>query len=127
MPGPGTHERYTVGPSGDLPDGGRLVVDVGALTIGIFRVGGRLFAYENTCPHQGGPVCQGIMLPAVREVLDDRLASTGFVFDEADPRIVCPWHGYEYSIKSGCHPAAPGYRLRAVAVEEEGGTIYVVI
>src|SRR5579871_4489712 len=50
MPGPGTHERYTVGPSGDLPDGGRLVVDVGALTIGIFRVGGRLFAYENTCP-----------------------------------------------------------------------------
>ena len=119
--------RYRVGASEDVPDGGRLVVDVGDTTVGVFRVDGRLVAYENACPHQGGPVCQGTMLPAVKEVINDQLIATGFAFDEHDPRIVCPWHGYEFSIKTGRHPAAPLVRLRAVSVEEEAEVIYVAI
>jgi nitrite reductase/ring-hydroxylating ferredoxin subunit len=119
--------KHAVASSADVPNGGRLVVDVGPTTLGIFRVDGRLYAYENTCPHQGGPVCQGTMLPGVVEVLTDANVSTGFKFNEGDPRIVCPWHGYEFNITTGCHPAAERIRLRSIAVEEAEGVIHVVL
>ena len=119
--------RLLAGPSDGIPEKGRLVVDIGDRTVGIFRVGGRLFAYENSCPHMGGPVCQGLIIPAVREVLNDRQVSTGYAFDESEMRIVCPWHGYEFSIETGSHPAKESIRLKRVAVEEEGGEVYVTL
>jgi len=111
--------------SADIPEHGRLVVDIGGQTIGIFRVKGRLYAYENTCPHQGGPVCQGLVIPAVRELVDGGQVSTGYAFDEGDMRIVCPWHGYEFSIQSGEHPAKSAIRLKQFPVSEEKGVVYV--
>lgn len=119
--------RHRAARSDTIPDNGRLVVDIGDTTVGIFRVGGRLFAYLNTCPHMGGPVCQGLMIPAVRELVDDRQVSTGYAFDESEMRIVCPWHGYEFAIESGSHPARASIRLTRVPVDEEGGDVYVTL
>ena len=119
--------RHLAARSDSIPEHGRLVVDIGDKTVGIFRVGGRLFAYENSCPHMGGPVCQGMIIPAVREVLDERKVSTGYAFDESEMRIVCPWHGYEFAIETGSHPAKQSIRLARVAVDEEGGDVYVTL
>jgi nitrite reductase/ring-hydroxylating ferredoxin subunit len=119
--------RYLAARSDSIPEKGRLVIDVGETTIGIFRVGGTLFAYENSCPHMGGPVCQGLIIPAVRELINDKQVSTGYAFDESEMRIVCPWHGYEFKIETGSHPAKESIRLKRVAVEEEGGDVYVTI
>lgn len=119
--------RHLAARGDTIPEQGRLVVDIGHRTVGIFRVGGKLFAYENTCPHMGGPVCQGLIIPAVRELVNEKQVSTGYAFDESEMRIVCPWHGYEFSIESGSHPAKPSIRLKRVAVEEEGGAVYVTI
>jgi nitrite reductase/ring-hydroxylating ferredoxin subunit len=122
-----TRSRHLAGRSDDIPPNGRLVVDIGDTTVGIFRVGGRLVAYENSCPHMGGPVCQGLIIPAVREVIDDRRVSTGYAFDESEMRIVCPWHGYEFAIETGAHPAKASIRLTRVEVEERGGDVYVTL
>jgi len=119
--------RTKVCESAALPEGGRLVVDIGARTLGIFRVNGQLRAWENICPHQGGPVCQGAIIPAVVENLNDQKASTGFAFNPGDTHIVCPWHGFEFSIATGCHPAKPSIRLRAAAIEESNGEIHVTL
>jgi nitrite reductase/ring-hydroxylating ferredoxin subunit len=119
--------RHLAAASTDIPDNGRLVVDIGEATVGIFRVKGRLLAYENSCPHMGGPVCQGLVIPAVREIVDEQQVSRGYAFDESEMRIVCPWHGYEFAIETGAHPAKPSIRLRAVPVTEEDGQIYVVV
>ena len=119
--------RHLAADSADIPENGRLVVDIGDTTIGIFRVAGRLFAYENNCPHMGGPVCQGLVIPAVREVLDEHKVSRGYTFDESEMRIVCPWHGYEFSIETGSHPGKPSIRLTPVPVEEQDGRVYVVV
>jgi len=127
MPSLDARSRHLAGRSDAIPPNGRLVVDIGAITVGIFRVAGRLVAYENSCPHMGGPVCQGMITPAVREVLDERRASTGYAFDESEMRIVCPWHGYEFSIDTGSHPAKSSIRLRRVDVEESGGDVYVTL
>ena len=113
--------------SADVAEGGRLVVDVGDRTIGVFRVKNKLYAYENTCPHQGGPVCQGAVLPRVVERLSDAKESHGFDFHPHDLHIVCPWHGYEFNIETGCHPATASMRLSPVPVGEEQGFVYVAI
>ena len=119
--------RHLAARSGSIPEKGRLVIDIGETTVGIFRVGGKLFAYENSCPHMGGPVCQGLIIPAVRELINDKQVSTGYAFDESEMRIVCPWHGYEFKIETGSHPAKESIRLKRVAVEEEGDDVYVTL
>jgi nitrite reductase/ring-hydroxylating ferredoxin subunit len=124
---PTTTQRVFAGAREKVPEGGRLVIDVGEITIGLFRVGGRLYAYLNKCAHEGGPVCQGKMIPRVTEVIDERGESHGFAFDEARPHIVCPWHGFEYDIKTGEHPGLPGARLIRVPVEEAADGIYVTV
>jgi nitrite reductase/ring-hydroxylating ferredoxin subunit len=116
-----------VGTPEKVPEGGRLVVDVGETTMGIFRVGGNLYAYLNKCAHQGGPVCQGKIIPRVTEVIDAGGESHGFAFDEANLHIVCPWHGFEYDIKTGVHPGRPSARLIRVPVEEAADGIYVTV
>jgi nitrite reductase/ring-hydroxylating ferredoxin subunit len=122
-----TSQRAFVGASDRLPEGGRLVVDVGDKTIGIFRVGGKLHAWENKCSHQGGPVCQGKIIPRVTEVIEPGGESRGFAFDESKLHIVCPWHGFEYDIRTGIHPGRPSARLIRVAVEEGADGIYVTV
>ena len=120
-------ERWDVGGSDELPEKGRLVADVDGVTVGVFRLDGALYAWESSCPHVEGPVCQGLMVPAVREVLDDRRAIMGSMFDETDMRICCPWHGMEFSIKTGQHPANPRLALRKIAVGEAGGRVWVEV
>jgi len=124
---PATSQKVFVGAGERVPEGGRLVVDVGETTIGIFRVGGNLYAYLNKCAHQGGPVCQGKIIPRVNEVIDERGESHGFAFDDANLHIVCPWHGFEYDIKTGAHPGRPSARLICVPVEEAADGIYVTV
>ena len=119
--------RWEVGASEELPEKGRLVVDLDGVTVGVFRVDGGLYAWESVCPHVDGPICQGLIVPAVNEVLDDKRAIKGSVFDESDMRICCPWHGMEFSIKTGKHPANPKLALRKVAVREDGGRIFVEV
>jgi nitrite reductase/ring-hydroxylating ferredoxin subunit len=126
-----TARSFDVGASEDVPERGRLVVaidvDGRTLTLGVFRFRDRLFAYENVCAHQGGPACQGRIVPRVRERLDDQQRSLGTVFDEATMHIVCPWHGFEYDVTTGRHPGRPDYALRPVAVREDGGRIRVAV
>jgi nitrite reductase/ring-hydroxylating ferredoxin subunit len=122
---PMTSQRVFVGASERVQEGGRLVVDIAERTIGIFRVGGKLYAWENTCAHQGGPVCQGKIIPRVTEVIEPGGESRGFAFDDSRLHIVCPWHGFEYDIKTGVHPGRPEAKLIGVPVEEGADGIYV--
>lgn len=111
--------------SDEVPERGRLVLDVGERTIGVFRLADQLYAYDNTCPHMGGPVCQGLLISGVREKLDDKGVTLGQVFDDDDLHVVCPWHGFEYSIESGRHAGTGSPRLRSFPVTERGGVVYV--
>ena len=117
---------WRAGASGDIPERGRLVVQAGETAVGIFRIDGELYAYENVCAHMGGPVCQGLMVPGVRERLNGAQQQVGTEFDESDMHIACPWHGFEYSIKTGRHAGKADIRLKRVMVEETAdGDVYV--
>ena len=116
-----------MGDASIIADGGRLVVEAGDRTIGVFRVAGRLYAYDNSCPHKGGPACQGVMVSRVLEVLDENCAARGFDFDDSDPHVVCPWHGFEFSITTGRHAGVAEIGLTALPIEEQNGRVYVTI
>jgi nitrite reductase/ring-hydroxylating ferredoxin subunit len=120
-------EQVVVARSEDIPEGGRTVVSIETTEIGIFRLGGELFAYDNWCVHQGGPACQGMIINRVTEVLDDEKRSQGDFFSETDVHVVCPWHGYEYNIRTGEHAVDPRIRLKPYQVAEEGGEVRVWI
>ncbi len=126
-----TERLVDVGASDDVPERGRLVVEIaaatGPVTVGVFRFAGRLHAWENRCAHQGGPACQGRIVSRVRERLDDERRSLGLRFDDDTMHVVCPWHGFEYDVVTGRHPGRPDLALRAFPVSEEGGRIRVAV
>lgn len=111
----------------EMADGDRRVVEDGELEIGVFRIGDQYFAWESNCPHQGGPVCQGRMMNRVDEVIDESGKSRGYRFVDEDLHIVCPWHGFEFNIRTGRHPGDPQTRLRGFEVAVRDGGIYVCI
>jgi len=111
--------------AGALADGATRIVYEGDLEIGVVRHAGQYYAYRNYCPHQGGPACEGIKMPAVRTLIDDKGLYTGQTFDESDMRIVCPWHGYEYHLTTGVNVCDARIRLKKFDVIERDGSVYV--
>ena len=51
----------------EIEDRERVVIVDGSLEIGVFRLGDDFFAWENNCPHSGGPICQGRIMNRVIE------------------------------------------------------------
>lgn len=122
-----TGKRWWVADSSEVPERGRLIVEVNGTPVGVFRLDGGLYAYLNVCIHSGGPACQGRIVPRVREVLNERKEALGLDFDQSDMHVVCPWHGFEFSIKTGQHAGVSSLSLRSFPVTEEDGRVYVTV
>jgi nitrite reductase/ring-hydroxylating ferredoxin subunit len=115
--------RVKVAEPDTLCDGGRLIVKVKAVEIGLFRIEGEYYAWLNVCPHAAAPVCAGAIrgtrLPS--EVYDYR-------YGMDDQVLRCPWHGWEFDLKSGRHLAAGSEaKLRGYPVEADDTGVYVVL
>lgn len=111
----------------EIPEGGRKVVAIGEIEIGLFRVDGAILAYRNECPHQGGPVCQGRLMQGVEERLDAERRSLGIHYVAGSAHLVCPWHGWEFDLRSGRHCGHDATRLAAHPVTIQDGDVYVGI
>jgi nitrite reductase (NADH) small subunit len=128
-------KRHPVGQASEIPPGGRRIVSVGRVEIGIFNVGGEIRAYRNACPHAGAPVClgriSGTALPS--QVYEYIYGSEGCI-------LRCPWHGWEFDLRTGEHIVDPGTRLKEVRLEgpasgdldrfpleESAGELYVLL
>ncbi|OBJ50585.1 Rieske (2Fe-2S) protein [Mycobacterium asiaticum] len=98
----------TVGSVDDLPvcEGRAFAVD--GRQIAVFRLrNGSLRALDAVCPHQGGPLADGLA--------DDRV-------------VVCPLHSYTYDLETGREisnggPSVDTYPVRA----DEAGAIHLSI
>lgn len=88
--------KHTVCRLSELPPGERRFITVGRRSIGVLNVGGALYALRNSCPHQGAPLCtgliQGTTLPGKPYEL---------VYGREQEIIKCPWHGWEFEIATG--------------------------
>jgi nitrite reductase/ring-hydroxylating ferredoxin subunit len=115
-----------VGKVSEFKDGDRRIVIMGDLEIGVFRHEGKFYAYRNLCVHQGGPACEGLIIAKVEERIMPDKTSRGLYFSDTEMHFVCPWHGYEYDLKTGECVADRRLRLRKYEVVERGDEVYVV-
>jgi nitrite reductase (NADH) small subunit len=113
--------------AGELKDGEVRLVATMDTEVGVYRHGGKYYAYRNHCAHQGGPACEGVMLPKVEDVIAPDRTHLGQRFDEGEMHIVCPWHGYEYKLETGECATDKRVRLQRFAVTEREGGVYVAI
>jgi nitrite reductase (NADH) small subunit len=119
--------EYSAGKVTDYADTDRRVVVCGEFEVGVFRIDGEFFAWHNRCAHRAGPVCQGRIMQRVLEpVADDKTTRTQ-QYDPSETNIICPWHGYEYNIKTGFHQGSNRVRLRKAELTIRGDEIYVSI
>jgi nitrite reductase (NADH) small subunit len=98
-----------------------LGLEVGALPVVVIRTAdGELHAFVDKCVHQAARLSRGRLHSGIdgEEVGEYRP-------QEGEIIVKCPWHGYEYDVRSGCALFDRRRRLRKVAVEESDGRIVV--
>jgi thiamine pyrophosphate-dependent acetolactate synthase large subunit-like protein/nitrite reductase/ring-hydroxylating ferredoxin subunit len=86
----------------DLPDGRVATVEAGDRAIAVTHFKGEFAAFDNRCPHQGGPLGEGSI-------------ERGW--------LRCPWHGYDYDPHTGEPPA--GFTDCAIAVEVREDALFI--
>ena len=119
-------EEVLVCREGEIADGDVRLIKVGPIEIGVIRHKGSYYAYRNQCPHQGGPVCEGLMIHRVEEDIGPDKTYRGMRYTD-DLQIVCPWHGWEFDIETGRCAGDGKHALRRYKVIERDNDIYVVV
>ena len=113
--------------SSDLSDSIAKICEIEGIEIGVIRHKGDVVAYKNVCPHQGGPVCEGLKMPRVCVEFDDQKRVLRQNFDENEMHFVCPWHGWEFKMETGEAVGDSKIRLKRYKVIERNGEVYVEI
>jgi nitrite reductase/ring-hydroxylating ferredoxin subunit/multimeric flavodoxin WrbA len=74
------------------------------IEIALFNISGTFYATSNVCIHQGGPLSKGEI--------------------EGDV-VICPWHGWKYSVKNGKSPHKGGGSVDSYPVQVSEGKVYL--
>jgi len=77
-------------PLEELPDGTMRLIPGNGATIGLYRCGGTLFAIEDRCSHDDGPLAEG-------------------EFDQAACTVECPRHGSLFDLSTGRPKTLPAF------------------
>ena len=85
-----------VGAVGDFPDRSVTLVRAGSREIGIVRWDDEVYAVSNICAHQRGPLCRGTLGARLTAAAPGELE-----LDEETPVLACPWHGWEFDVRTG--------------------------
>ncbi len=95
-----------VAATSEVKPGTAVVAEVNGKTIAVFNVEGSYFAVDNTCVHRGGPLGEG-------EVEGDV--------------VTCPWHGWQFNVKTGACINNPAAKVGSYLVKVEGTDIKVQV
>lgn len=119
---PAKSSRHVIVAAADFPPGGRKIVKIAGREIGVFNVNGHFYALRNVCPHRRAPLCRGRLRPLVIS------PGVGQVAHEREGEILkCPWHMWEFDVKTGraLHDEAVGVRTYRVVQEGEKVVLYL--
>lgn len=114
--------RHIVAQAADLPPGAHKVVTVNGREIGIFNVHGDYYALLNYCPHRGAPLCHGRVRPLV---VSDGVYHVDYA--QEGEVLKCPWHMWEFDIRTGQALFDDKLRVRAYTVKQEGDDLALYI
>ena len=100
---------HTVAKVGEIPEGeGRPFEVEGRIIAVILDHGGTYHAIDDACPHQGAPLCDGIVDSGT---------------------ITCTWHGWRFRLEDGLWLDSPKSKLHVgtYPVRVEGDEIQVMV
>jgi nitrite reductase/ring-hydroxylating ferredoxin subunit len=96
-----------VGPLAGVTPHRPAIVLVGSYEVAIFLVDGEVRAYENACPHQGGPIAEG---------------------EIEGTTVTCPWHAWSFDLRTGGMAIGADFaRLRRFDARVRGDVIEVAL
>jgi 3-phenylpropionate/trans-cinnamate dioxygenase ferredoxin subunit len=91
----------------DIPDPGKMLVEVDDRLIVVIRAAGHFYALDDVCTHDGGPLSEGPLDPQ---------AGT----------IACPRHGAKFDFRTGAALTMPATKpTKAHEVKVDGDQIFV--
>lgn len=91
----------------EIPEGkSKLVMLPNGDEIALFHIKDRYFALENSCPHLGGPLCEG---------------------EIENSCVTCPWHGWQFDLSTGECINCPGDDATTYPVVIQGTDIFIKI
>jgi 3-phenylpropionate/trans-cinnamate dioxygenase ferredoxin subunit len=97
--------RERVAAASDVPDGEVRVVECAERSLALSNVDGELYAIDNICTHDGGPLGEGRLRRG---------------------RILCPRHGAAFDAKTGKVLTLPAVKsVNAYRVIVDGDDVYV--
>jgi len=79
---------------------------VDGCTVALFNDGGEILAVDDTCPHQGASLGEGLLHRG---------------------QVVCPWHAWTFDLRSGECTRVPGISVGRYATRLSGGDVEVEI
>jgi len=89
----------------EVPPGELKIVEVDGEDVVLANVDGEIYAIHGECTHRGGPLGEGILMGDVVE---------------------CPWHGGQFSVKTGEVVAPPPTEPKATyQVQIEGNDVKI--
>ena len=89
-----------------LSPGTAAEIVAGDRIVALFNVEGAVYALDGVCPHQGGPLGQGDLEGCV---------------------LSCPWHGWQFDVRTGQHQFSASLRQPTLPVRIDGDAIFVDI
>ena len=99
-------KKHIIGKLSDFPKGRGRTVEIDDLKIAVFRTEAGIYAMDNTCPHEEGP-------------LGDGMVDAG--------KVTCPQHGWAFDIKSGqCEMFEP-VKVKTYPIEVEGDDVILAL
>ena len=90
----------------ELPPGGAKEVEHDGRIIALFNVGGIISAIDGICPHQGGPLAEGMVEGTI---------------------VTCPWHGWQFDVRSGQSTLGSKLKQPVYEVKVEGRDVLVAV
>lgn len=90
----------------ELPEGGAVEVEHEGRIYAIYNVGGTIYAIDGICPHQGGPLAEGVREGTI---------------------VTCPWHGWQFDVRDGQSPTFKKVRQPTFEVRVDGEDVLVAV
>jgi nitrite reductase/ring-hydroxylating ferredoxin subunit len=96
----------TVARVGEIEEGAGKPFEIGGRMVAVFFDGSNYFAADDACPHQGAPLCDGIVEPGA---------------------VTCTLHGWRFRLTDGCWDENPRVRVWTYPVRVVGDEIQVSV
>lgn len=99
-------QRIKMGKLNELLPGTAIEKRIMARRVAVFNVGGKLYGIESDCKHMKASLQKGKVQNEV---------------------VTCPWHHWQYDLKSGQCLTVDKFKLKTYPVEIDGDDVFLIL